>query len=235
MKRRIGVGIVAAWLAVVGMQNASAYSLAHQNVNELPALVLVNDGKDRNDDVTLRYNVGGKNYKSANGKSGKHRKDGKHQTQYLFGYFDAGEFSALTGKKGKVSFADGSAVDFAIAEKGSDGIFGTGDDVYYRLSDAEDYADLYFRRPVGKGKWSASVFEDDYFGKLMIAWDTDLDGKTDLRVHLRTRGRYDGMAVTAVPLPAAGLLFASGLAGLAMLRRRRSRTRTAEVSERIGA
>lgn len=208
--------VVTAWIAVIGIQETRAHSLALENVTELPALVTMIDGTDQNGSVTLRYDVVGKNSKGAgNGKSGKNN---KHKSDYLFGYYDAGEFSPLSGKKGTVEFASGSGVDFAIAGKGSDGLFGTSDDVYYRLSDAADYADLFFRRPAGNGK---SHTPDNSFGKLMIVWDTDFDGKADFRVHLRAGSHYDGMAVAAVPIPAAGLLFASGLVGLGMVRWRR--------------
>lgn len=216
--RRRVVSAVTAWFAAIGTQQASAHSLTYDSASEPPALVTMIDGKDRNESVSLRYDV-----VDWNGKHEKRGKHGKHESRYLFGYFEGGEFRALTGRKGTAQFAGGSMVDFALAGKGMDGIFGTGDDAYYRLSDAEDYADLYFRKPVWNGKSRAPAVEDDYFGKLMIAWDTDLDGKTDFRVHLRARSHYDGMAVTAVPLPAAGLLLASGLVGLAMWRRRSER------------
>lgn len=214
MRTRNGVVAVLACLAGIVLQEASAHSLAQEH--EPPALIMMVDDKDRNDSVRLRYDVVGKSKPDRKGKSG------KNKTEYVFGYFDAGAFSALDGKKGTVDFAGGATIDFAVAGKGSDGIFGTADDVYYRLSDAQDYADLYFRRPIVNGKSRTPPVAADYFGRLLIAWDTDLDGRTDLRVHLRAR-HYDGMMATPVPLPAAGLLFASGLVGLAMWRRRGER------------
>ena len=48
---------------------------------------------------------------------------------------------------GNYHFVGGSTVDFTLRSKGADGIFGSADDDYFRLSDAADFVDQFYFGP----------------------------------------------------------------------------------------
>lgn len=178
-----------------GGRPAYATSVSDQVYIGSSGPVVIVDGKDR--DATVHLHV---------------KLKGNKRHDFRFGYFDTSGFRPLTGwgDRTGVNIAGGSIVDFALVNKGADGSFGTSDDKYYRLSDAADYADLYYRRPIGAHKSRSPVVADPYYNRLLIAWDIDKDGARDISVMLRARG-FDGLSPTAVPLPAAVWLLGSGL------------------------
>ena len=97
---------------------ASSVSPSELFVND-PAQVLMVDGKDRDFNVSIRVWL-----------------DTPKRSAFDFGFISNDNFLSITGKsrkQGDYTFAGGSIVDFALRNKGSDGIFGTSDDRIYRL------------------------------------------------------------------------------------------------------
>lgn len=145
---------------------------------------------------------------------------------YQFGYMSSSVFSAIiNGNDGKqnLSFQAGASVDFAVRNKGADGIFGTTDDALFRLTDAAGYAtQLYSDRISRKG---SNIGNPTDYSKLTLQWDFNGDEMNDLTVLLKATTCNTGMhfaaSSTPVPVPAALWLLGSGFAGLTVFLRRR--------------
>lgn len=194
--------LVLAPLLFVG--NVQAASIPCELVINQPGLVYMAAGKGQ--DALAGLQVSGRWWRSAG---------------YQFGYVDDGMFAPIingNGTQGMLTFQDGALVDFALRNKGGDGIFGTMDDTLFRLGDASRFATQIYSDPLSGS--SAN------YRKLTLLWDINSDQMTDLTVSLKsTRGA--GMHFVAspasVPVPAALWLLGSGIVGLtAFLRRRKN-------------
>ncbi len=175
-----------------------------------PGTVLMVDGTDRNASVSLQV-----------------RLDTPNRFAFDFGFMNNDTYVPITGKsrtKGRYTFTGGSIVDFALRNRGSDGLFGTADDLIYRLSDSVGYATQNYLSPVDPARSRHPAVTGSYFQILSLSWDLNLDGHADARTLLQVRGgKYDGMmpAPLAVSLPGASWLLGSGLAVLGVTARRR--------------
>ena len=190
---------------------ASSVSPSELFVND-PAQVLMVDGKDRDSNVSIRV-----------------RLDSPNRSAFDFGFIRNDSFLAITGKsrkQGDYTFAGGSIVDFALRNKGGDGLFGTADDLIYRLSDSAGYVSQHYFAAIDPARSLHPVVTEPYYQILSLNWDLNLDGRVDAHALLKIRGsKYDGMmpASMAVSIPGASWLLGSGLAVLGVTAQRRKR------------
>src|SRR3989344_4232097 len=176
------------------------------------AQVRKGDGKDRHSYASIRV-----------------RLDTPNRSAFVFGLISNDSFLPITGKsrkQGDYTFAGGSIVDFALRNKGSDGLFGTSDDLIYRLSDSAGYASQHYFAAIDPARSRHPVVTESYYQNLSLNRDLNLDGLVDAHALLKIRGsKYDGMmpAPMAVSLPGASWLLGSGLAVLGVTARHRKR------------
>jgi len=158
---------------------ASSVSPFELFVND-PAQVLMVDGKDRHSNVSIQV-----------------RLDTPNRSAFDFGFISNDGFLPITGKsrkQGDYTFAGGSIVDFALRNKGSDGLFGTSDDLIYRLSDSAGYASQHYFAAIDPARSRHPVVMEFYYQNLSLNWDLNLDGLVDAHAQLKIRGsKYDGM------------------------------------------
>ena len=184
-------------------------------VNE-PGSVLMVDGKDKDMGVDIHIRGGRKLFAQG----------------FDFGFMEESVYTPLQSSwcaTGNYQFAGGSTVDFTLRSKGADGIFGSADDDYFRLSDAADFADQFYFGPIDSARSRNPNTNETYYRKLVLVWDLDHDGSRDFSVTLKAGKSSGGMmpsgiSSTPVPVPAAAWLFGSGLMGLAAVARRKRRT-----------
>ncbi len=191
---------------------ASSVSPSSLFINS-PATVLMIDGTDRNSSVSIRV-----------------RLNTPDRTAFDFGFMNNNSYVAITGRShtnGSFTFAGGSNIDFALRNKGADGLFGTSDDLIYSLSASAGYAAESYFAPIKHAKSRHPVMTGPYFQDLSLNWDLDHDGPFDAHVLLDIKGsKYDGMMPTpmALSLPASSWLLGSGLAVVGVTLRRRIKT-----------
>jgi hypothetical protein len=166
------------------------------------------DGRDCNDTVKIKAWL-----------------DSPTRSAFDFGFVDDGLYVSIMNRNrtmGAYVFSGSAIADFALRNSGTDRLFGTFDDLIYRLSDRAGYARQHYfapikhRSPVKPGNMPNS-FQD-----LRLNWDLDLDRRLDAHTLIEFKGsRFDGMlpVPAAVPGPAAMWLFGSGLMGLAFMGR----------------
>lgn len=192
---------------------AHSVPVSSKSVVNSPSRILMIDGKDRNSRVKVKA-----------------RLDVPEWGAFDFGFMQDSLYTLITDKpknQGGYVFAGGTVVDFALRNYGADRLFGTTDDLIYRLSDDANYVRETFSKPVKSSKSQNPTLTQEYFRDLRLGWDLDLDGKPDAYAWLKIKGeKYDGMMpATAVPAPAAVWLFGSGLVGLAVATRRAGKAR----------
>lgn len=144
-------------------------------------------------------------------------------TRYDFGFVTGGSYNLITNQfgnnVGSFTFTGGTAVDFALRDRGADNNAGTADDVIYSISNAADYADQWYYAPIDASNSRNPVVTSPYYHTLALLWDLNLDGIADTGFDIGVSTPLlgtDGVApsVTAVPLPAAIWLLGAGLLGM---------------------
>lgn len=131
---------------------------------------------------------------------------------YDFGFVTGTSYTKITGLVGSWTFNGGDIVDFALRNRGTDNLFGTGDDVIYSISNPLDYADQTYLFSIAPSNSQNPVVSYPYYRSLFLTWDLDLNGIADTGFDLAVTTPLltnDGMA--PIPLPAAAWLLGSGL------------------------
>lgn len=201
---------------------ASSVSPSEMYIND-PAKVLMVDGKDDNASVSIRFWL-----------------STPSRAAFDFGFMDDGAYVSITNgsrTQGQHTFLGGDIVDFTLRNFGIDHLFGTSDDVLYRISDSATYARQHYFAPINPSKSSNPVTSQGYFQDLGLSWDLNLNGEFDAHTLIEfMTSKYDGMrpasvgpvycpipneGPTPVPVPAALWLFGSGLIMLTAASRRK--------------
>ncbi len=209
----IGIG------SLVFMANAWASSIAPSDLFFYdPMKVLMVDGKDPKATVNIQVWL-----------------DTPDRGAFDFGFMNNGLYTPFINKgftQGKYSFSGGTIVDFALRNKGGDGLFGTQDDSIYRLSDGLGYVSQHYFGVINPTNSRNPGVTQNYYQDLTLLWDLNLDGTPDAHTLLEFTGsKFDGMmpSALAVPLPSAAWLLTSGILGLAATFRRRRPSTNSEI------
>jgi len=217
-------GLVVGGLSLNAVHAASVPP-SEQYINS-PATVLMVDGTDNNSSVSIRFWL-----------------STPSRAAFDFGFMDDSAYVSITNQsrtQGQHSFLGGDSVDFALRNFGSDGLFGTSDDMLYRISDSAGYARQRYFAPINPSHASDPGVTQAYFQDLSLNWDLNLNGQFDAHTLIEfATSKYDGMmpstsagpvycpipneVPTPVPVPAALWLFGSGLIALAATVRRTRR------------
>lgn len=190
-------------------QASSVWNAPGLSVND-PLPVLMIDGADRNSSVKIKVRV-----------------DYPKKSGFDLGFVNDGLYVPITGKsrvRSSYTFTGGTVVDFALRNWGLDHLFGTADDLVYRLSDSAGYAAQYYSAAKPSKSRHPKTPAGD-FQELRLDWDLDRDGKTDIETWVDVkRGRYDAMAPAAAPVPVPSTMwfFGSGLLALGAALKRRT-------------
>lgn len=215
----VSIGIVLGGFSLSPAQ-ASSVPLSELYIND-PLKVQMVDGADRDSGVSIRFWL-----------------STPSRAAFDFGFMDNDSYTSITGRsrtQGRYTFAGGALVDFALRNYGSDGLFGTSDDLIYRISDSAGYAQQRYFAPIDPTRSSNPGVTQTYYQDLSLNWDLNLDGLFVAHTLIEfKKSKFDGMmpatvtgsgpvpseVPTAVPVPATLWLFGSGLLGLAATVRR---------------
>lgn len=145
-------------------------------------------------------------------------------SQYDFGFVSGGSYTSITTFANTYTFAGGTVVDFALRNRGTDGIFGTADDLIYSISNPLNYATQIFSFPIAASNSQNPVVPYTYYNALTLVWDLNKDGIADtgFDIAITALSGKDGLA--PVPVPAAIWLLGSGVVGLLGLGARRRKS-----------
>lgn len=144
--------------------------------------------------------------------------------QYDFGFLNGSNYTLITGSTGSHVFQGGDIVNFALRDRGADNTFGTSDDQIYDIANPLDYANQTYTIAIAASNSQNPVVTSPYYRSLLLTWDLNLDSNPDAGFDLAVTSPLftnDGFAPTAVPLPAAAWLLASGLLAIGTMRRNR--------------
>ncbi len=120
------------------------------------------DGTDNNSNVSIRF------WLSA-----------PSRAAFDFGFMDDSAYVSITNEsrtQGQYSFLGGNIVDFALRNFGSDGLFGTSDDMLYRISDSAGYAQQHYFASINPSNASSPGVTQTYFQDLSLNCDLNLNG-----------------------------------------------------------
>jgi hypothetical protein len=188
------------WLGIQSGQAAAA-------LVDGPGAVLIIDGTDADNGVGT-FNIDA-TMPSAN---------------YDFGFVDNGVFIPIalspTGPAswfGTYQFLGGSWINFALRYHSSGNI--------YSIANPADYANQLYLNPIDPSHSMNPVVSSTYYNTLVLEWDLNGNGFNpfyDAGITItQALNPYDGMAPAPVPIPAAILLFGTGLMSIFGLSRRR--------------
>lgn len=191
-KNRLAPLAIGTWVICSGLFPATAEAFLVDG----PGFVMIIDGTDPGDNVGT-FNI-----------------DATVQIrEYDFGFVDESGFTPIALRPagpasvfGSYRFEGGTLVNFALRSNSSG--------LIYSITDPVDYADQLYLAPIDPSNSVNPPVSFTYYNSLLLEWDLDLNGVTDVGYTLTTANDpFDGLAPAPVPLPPSFLLFGSGLAG----------------------